>query len=59
MENSNEISSSEDEFDFELIRNLSIHDEIDGRASTNSDEDSNIVSGIRNRKIRERIRKWQ
>lgn len=54
MERSNEISSSEDEFDFELLNEeiTTIHREFDGRENTSSSDDSDEVSGVRRGKIR-------
>ncbi|XP_035737648.1 piggyBac transposable element-derived protein 4-like isoform X2 [Vespa mandarinia] len=55
MELSNEISSSEDEFEVTLLNEeiTSIHRELDDKENTSSDDDdSNEVSGVRRRKIR-------
>lgn len=49
MELSNEISSSEDEFDVTLLNEeiTSIHRELDDKDNKSSDDDSNEVSGVR------------
>lgn len=54
MEFGNEISSSEDEFDFPLSNDeiTSIHKAFDDKVNESSDEDSNKVRGVRRRKIR-------
>ncbi|XP_015433556.1 PREDICTED: piggyBac transposable element-derived protein 4-like [Dufourea novaeangliae] len=54
MERNNEISSSEDEFDLELLNEeiTSIHRELDDRENASSDDDNNEVRGVRRRKIR-------
>ena len=54
IELSNEISSSEDEFDLNLLKKeiTSIHRELDDRENTSSDDDSDEVRGVRRRKIR-------
>ncbi|KAI4493162.1 hypothetical protein M0802_009579 [Mischocyttarus mexicanus] len=51
---SNEISSSEDEFDVTLPKEeiISIHREIDDRENTSSDDYSDKVRGVRRRKIK-------
>lgn len=54
MECDNEISSSEDEFDFSLLNDeiTSIHKALDDREEESSEEDSDEVRGVRRRKIR-------
>ena len=54
MECGNEISSSEDKFDFSLLKNeiMSICVTPDDREEESSDNDSNEVKSIKRRKIR-------
>ncbi|KAK1136566.1 hypothetical protein K0M31_001112 [Melipona bicolor] len=54
MDLTSELSSSEDEFCFDTVQDeiQRIHKEISGIESERSDEDDDIVVGVRTRKIR-------
>ncbi|OAD55841.1 Tetratricopeptide repeat protein 37 [Eufriesea mexicana] len=54
MERSNEVSSSEDEFDLTLLNEeiVSIHNELDDTENNSSADDSDEVRSVRRRKVR-------